>query len=134
MNNFLKILFFSLFFTNCSLNTSDITDFVDLGTFKYFGSTFFDDAQFTTIKDLHLNGARIVPGKKIIFEGTVVEIDRYLTYIVMSDDNARMLVLLTDITSVPATSTQAKIKIFGEVSRGKKGIPYVIAKSYQFIL
>ncbi len=116
--------------TSCERGSSSLASFLDVGCFKYFGATVFSDAQTLSIKDLHLNTARIV-GKKIIFEGVISELDKFLTYVVMSNDDARMLVLLTEIDDIPVglRDEKRKVSVFGEVSRGKKGLPFVTAKA-----
>ena len=62
-----------------------------------------------------------------------MEIGSYQTYMVLSDNTARMLVVLTEIDFYDLIGEEnlqgEEVKILGMVDYGKKGLPYILAKS-----
>ncbi|MBP6218696.1 MAG: hypothetical protein KA436_08930 [Oligoflexales bacterium] len=129
----------ALFLSSCQ-GGGCVQSSVDGGTFKYFGKTVFADPQRATLDQVYLNDALFV-GKDLIFEGTLDEWDRYFTHALFTDDKSKILVLLTQIVTIPATwssldprtyaessKSRLRFEIWGKVERSRRGVPFVAAK------
>ena len=116
--------------TSCDALQRTVQD-VDLAAFESFGGTLFADPALVTMKEIHLDKGALVD-QRIVIEGDVVEIGKYKTYMVVSDNTARMLVVLTEIYGgVPIDDKMVgrKIRLLGTVEDGKKGLPFMQAKA-----
>ena len=108
--------------------------FIDKLVFSAVGSTVFSKPDQVTMQKIHLDKGALV-GKDVMIEGKVLKTGRYDTYMVMSDETARMLVVLTDVdVKVRALNREIKsgqfpVRIIGTVEYGKKGLPFIQAKS-----
>lgn len=108
---------------------------VDSVVFRAIGGTVFSKPDQVTLKEIHLDKGALV-GQEVMVEGQVIETGRYDTYMVMSDTTARMLVVLTDVDdtmrvlSKDVKVTKTPVKIIGTVEYGKKGLPFIQARSF----
>ncbi len=117
--------------TSCN-KIENITEFFDTTSFEYTGGTLFKNPKRMTMKQIHLEKDGLV-GKEVIVEGNILELGRFLTYAVLSDHTARMLIVLTDVDSKDTlnqpTSNANTLRILGSVENGKKGLPYILVKA-----
>lgn len=104
-------------------------EWIDASTFDNFGTTFISDPQQVSLKEVHLDAGQLV-GRTIVIEGTVVNVGKHHTHVVLSDSSARMLVVLTKLHEIGDDFEQQPpkaLRILGTVERGKKGLPYISA-------
>ncbi len=102
---------------------------LDASSFGSFGTTVVSDPQQVSLKEVHLDAGQLV-GQTIVIEGSVVNVGKYQTHLVLADSTARMLVVLTkvhDATGDFEKRPPKALRILGTVERGKKGLPYVSA-------
>jgi hypothetical protein len=108
---------------------------VDRLLFQKVGVTVFGNPGLLTMKEIHLDGVGL-RGKEVVIEGKVVEVSEHFTYMVITDDQARMLVVLTGIASAGPTlrqSTPRSVRVLGVIESGQKGLPYVMARSLNVV-
>ena len=116
--------------TGC-FNTSDAQSFVDRAMFRRVGGTMFSTPDLISMKEIHLE-AVATKGKELILEGQVADVGQHGTYMVLKDENARMLVVLTDVvdaSDIVKQGAHQTMKVWGTLETGKKGLPYLMAKS-----
>ena len=127
---------FALAFASTACNgTETITTLVDRLMFQHAGGTLFTNPGTITMKEIHLEGVAL-KGKEVVIEGKVVEVSSHYTYIVIADDQARMLVVLTGIESAGPLLKAAvphNVKVLGVIESGQKGLPYVMARSLNVV-
>lgn len=113
------------------LGCNNFKQSIDTFSFKNFGGPLFSTPTKVTMKELHLDNGTLL-GKEIIAEGAVVNIGKYSTYLIIADESGRMLVVLTDLPyakEVINKNTPQMIRILGIAERGKRGLPYIMAKA-----
>ena len=128
------ILVLSLSMSSCG-SIDSLTRRADYYSFRVTGGTLFSKPNLVTTKELHFDTGRLL-GREVILEGRIEEIGKYLTYIVISDESGRMLVVLTNIENLDPGFSEKKvqiIKVLGSVERGKKGLPYILASSINIV-
>lgn len=110
----------------------ELQKYVDYQAFEHIGGTLFSTPSQVTMKEIHLDKGLLF-GREVMLKGQIIEIGSYQTYMVLSDNTARMLVVLTDLDfydTIGEENLQGKeVKILGMVDYGKKGLPYILAKS-----
>jgi len=97
--------------------------------FHLWGRTVLSHPETLTLKELHL-GSGAYTGRDVIAVGKVVQLSEHGTYAVISDDEARILVVLTDLggEAVALTSGEATfVQVLGTLERGRKGLPVLRA-------
>ena len=102
---------------------------VDDGLFRRWGRTLLSHPETLTLKEIHL-GSGAYTGRDVISAGKVVQWSEHGTYAVISDDEARMLVVLTELGGDAAgvASGEAKfVRVLGTLERGRKGLPVLRA-------
>jgi hypothetical protein len=108
-----------------------VTSYVDKKSFQWFGGTMVGAPGQITLKEVHLDDGSLL-GKDIILEGSVVSIGEHATYLIISDDSARLLVVLTNMYHAKDfldKFTPKTLRVYGTVERGKKGMPFIAAKA-----
>jgi len=106
---------------------------IDRKLFAKIGGTLFGSPSQVTLKEVHLDSGRLA-GRDVIVEGAILEFGKHETFLVLGDDSARLLVVLTDVPKRAKELVQLKserIRILGVVEHGKKGLPLVTARSVQ---
>lgn len=104
---------------------------VDHVSFHFIGGTLFTNPDLLTMKEIHLDNGTLT-GREIIVEGRVAEVSPHGTYLVLVDDTARMMVVLTDMESGGPLLKSEKpktLRVLGTVESGKKGLPQIRAHS-----
>ena len=112
-----------------------VTTYLDKKSFEFTGATLFSEPGQITMKEIHFDSGNLL-GREVIIEGNVVTTGKFFTHLVMVDDSGRMLVVLTKIENAEELLSQGKpekLKVLGTIERGKKGLPYVLAKSLRSI-
>lgn len=127
------VAWFGIVFALVGCNKArDLSNMFDMVSFRFTGGTLFSNPNQKTMKEIHLDKG-VLLGKDVVVEGHVAEVGRFLTYAVLSDDTARLLVLLTDLDSVEfltgTHNARQKLKILGSVENGKKGLPFIQARA-----
>ena len=123
-----------LLISGCS-ELSKVGTSADVRLFDRFGWTIFSNPGLVTMKEIHLDKG-LLGGQSVVIEGDVVELGKYNTHMVVSDNTARMLVVLTDVYWSLKLNEQIvgkKVKILGSVEDGKKGLPFVFARSFKIL-
>lgn len=113
------------------VKTEEIPTTLDRLAFQYIGGTLFTNPETMTLKEIHLDSGSL-GGREIIIEGRVAEVSPHSTYVVLTDDTARMLVVLTDITTDAVGAHNGHptaLRVLGTIEAGKKGLPFVRAIS-----
>jgi hypothetical protein len=108
-----------------------LKDDIDVTSFAWTGGTVFGEPFQVTTKQLHFDTGDLF-GKDVILEGDILERGESSTHLVMADPDGRILVVLTAVDdSYRLLGEQAinRVKILGRLERGKKGLPYLLAKS-----
>ncbi len=104
---------------------------LDYQSFRFSGGTLFSEPTLVTTKEIHFDTGKLL-GREVILEGKIDNVGKYDTHLVISDESGRMLVVLThieDASHILESQEQKQIRVLGTVERGKKGLPYILAKS-----
>lgn len=108
-----------------------IRESIDLWAFSSIGSMIFDSVPLEDMRGVHLAGSGLV-NRDVMIAGSVVTTGAEGTYIVLTDQSARMLVDTTRVTASSgkrlATSGK-KVVVHGEVKSGEKGHIYLMANA-----
>jgi hypothetical protein len=104
---------------------------IDLWSFTNFGAMIFDSVPLEDMRGIHLAGAGLV-NRDVMISGRVEMEGTEGTYIVLSDQSARMLVDTTRVSAITgkkiATAGKTVI-VHGEVKSGEKGHIYLMANA-----
>ncbi|MCX6129060.1 MAG: hypothetical protein NTX25_08375 [Proteobacteria bacterium] len=104
---------------------------VDELSFAWTGGTVFTEPFQVTTKQLHFDTGDLF-GRDVILEGEIEERGESSTHLVMSDQEGRILVVLTAVDNSYKFLNKPNInhvKVLGRLERGKKGLPYLLAKA-----
>lgn len=129
MKQIFVILFLCIGVSACSGAGRSIDSFI----FQKFGGTLFEDASKVTLKKVHLDNGDLI-GKNIIITGRIEKIGDYSTYLVISSDAARVLVVLTHISFVEKWLDKLKpryVNVLGQLDVVKRGYPVIVAQALQ---
>ena len=119
-----------LVFSSC-YDKLTLTSYVDRKSFEITGATIFSQPGKITTKEIHFASGNLL-GREIVIEGNIVKTGKFYTHLVLTDESGRMLIVLTkieDAEEILKGKKPDKIKVLGTIERGKKGLPYVLAKS-----
>lgn len=108
---------------------------IDHKSFELVGGTLFTNPDLLTMKEIHLDNGTLT-GREIIVEGKVAEVSPHGTYLVLVDDTARMLVVLTDMESggpLVQLEKPKTLRVLGTVESGKKGLPQIRAHALNLL-
>ena len=131
---FLKYLLLSSMLTSCSGGLG-FQESIDRKSFTLTGGTLFSQPTIVTTKEIHFDSGGVLGGD-VILEGNIESVGRYSTHLVMSDTAGKMLVVLTHVENSGELLEGVQIerlRVLGTVERGKKGLPYIQAKSLNII-
>jgi hypothetical protein len=124
------VLFAFVLLAGC-MKTDEMATALDRWAFEIMGGTFFGSPDTLSMKEIHLGGSNVV-GREIIVEGKVADVSPNGTFVVLADESARLLVVLTDLAYAgPVLKREAPktLRILGVVESGKKGLPLLRARS-----
>lgn len=121
------VLIVSFFLGGC-WNGSGFSVVVDEWLFRETGGTLFSNPERLTLKEIHLDNGTLV-GRQVVVEGVVQEVSPVGTFLVIADQSARLLVVLTDVDNAVGSlpKKQDLLHIFGTIESGKKGLPFLKA-------
>jgi hypothetical protein len=109
--------------------------FVDRQFFGKFGITLFASPTVISMKEVHLDSGSL-PGRQVIVEGTIVDVGPHGTFIVVADDSARMMVVLTQMPT-PFWFTEGHLKknirVLGTFDSGRRGLPLIYARAIRWL-
>jgi hypothetical protein len=129
---FLLVVSGILFGCNSLQSTGAVIDDI---VFEYFGKTVFADATEVSLKEILLDTGSL-KGKQVIVEGKVVHVGSMSTFIVLSDQGARMLVNMTGIADLSELESREEgggpIAVLGTISSGQMGLPAIEARAVAF--
>lgn len=111
--------------------TRTIRESLDLWTFSSLGTMFFDSVPLEQMRGVHLAGAGMI-NRDVLVKGRVEISGSAGTYVVVSDESARMLVDMTRISAENNRSTPKPgkaIYVHGEVKSSEKGHIYLVANA-----
>ena len=116
--------------SGCHLKSS-MTSEIDNVSFEMAGGTVFSEPSQVTTKEIHFDTGTLA-GRDVIVEGEIQVTGKYFTHLVLHDEFGRMLVVLTEVEGAEGFLSKKRpkhLKVWGTVERGKKGLPYVLAKA-----
>jgi hypothetical protein len=121
------VLIVSFFLGGC-WNGGGFSLIVDEWLFRETGGTLFSNPERLTLKEIHLDNGTLV-GRQVVVEGVVQEVNPVGTFLVISDQSARLLVVLTDLENAIGRlpKKQELLHVFGSIESGKKGLPFLKA-------
>ena len=120
--------------TGCA-NDESIKGFFDRQIFGKFGITVFASPTVISMKEVHLDSGALA-GRQVVVEGTIVELGEHGTFMVVADDSARMMVVLTQMpTPVWFSEVHLKkqIRVLGTFESGRRGLPLIYARAIRWI-
>lgn len=130
---FLLLMTFSFTLSSCKISPhASWARMVDKFMFQWFGGTVIGSPQQLSMKAVHLDQGALV-GRELIIEGRVLEYGKNETFMVMADESARMLVVLTNLSPSEQPFRELiprNVRVLGTVERGKRGLPFVLARSF----
>lgn len=118
--------------TGCSSHES-MAEMIDRLSFSWWGTTLISSPNEVTLKEIHLDNGKLL-GRTIVIQGTIVSTGKHYSHIVLTDDTARILTVLTSLTNaeeIMTSNSHEHMRVLGTVERGKKGLPFLLAKSLQ---
>ncbi len=131
----MKLLILLAFVLSGCSQIESLASGFDRKSFELIGGTVFAEADLLTMKEIHLDTG-ILQGREVIIEGNILDVGKYFTHMVLSDESARMLVVLTKVDArsyfKKQEVEQKSIRILGTIENGKKGFPYILAKAITF--
>jgi|GEM_PF-2521101 len=116
-------------------NDESFKGFVDRQFFGKFGVTLFASPTVISMKEVHLDSG-MLSGRQVIVEGTIVEVGAHGTFVVVADESARMMVVLTQMpTPVWFNENHLKkqVRILGTFEAGRRGIPLIYGRAIRWI-
>jgi hypothetical protein len=129
-----KLIFLAFFLGSCQ-GDDPWDKWIDYKSFSMTGGTLISDPQKATTKQLHFDNGLLL-GQDVIVEGSLVQMGKYYTHLVLEDDMGKILVVMTRLDNAEDLFKKAKfkkIKVLGGVERGKKGLPFISARSVNFV-
>lgn len=111
--------------------TRTIRESLDLWTFSTFGTMLFDSVPLESLRGVHLAGAGLL-NRDVLISGVVDTMGAEGTYLVVTDDSARMLIDTTRLSAAgfPSQGIRGRrLIIHGEVKSGEKGHIYLMANA-----
>ncbi len=108
-----------------------LEDGLDRWSFGMTGGTVFSNPFLVSTKQLHFDTGDLF-GKDVVLEGEVIKKGEAGTYLVLKDGDGRILVVMTQLESSSRELEGYKsgsLRVLGRLERGKKGLPYVLAKA-----
>lgn len=117
--------------TGACQSAQTLSDGLDTWSFTKTGGTVFTSPFQVTTKQLHFDTGELL-GKDVVLEGDVDYFGSSFTHLVVGDKEGKMLVVTTDLGDMykdfDGTKT-AHVRILGRLERGKKGLPYLLARA-----
>ena len=109
----------------------DLSTNIDTWSFGAAGGTIFGSPFQVTTKQLHFDTGELF-GKDIVLEGRVEYFGAAFTHLLLSDKEGKVLVVTTELPDSYKNfkeESRPDIRILGRLERGKKGLPYFMARA-----
>lgn len=131
----LKMLFtLSVLTLGCD-SKQELMSSLDKLVFTGIGGTLFSHPATVGIKEIHFEAASL-KGREIVIEGKVVQFGKNSTFMLVADDEARVLVVLTGVADFQQKSLQGDgsvVRVLGVVDNAQKGLPFVEARAIKVV-
>lgn len=103
---------------------------VDMLTFRLIADTIFEKPKIVGFKEIHLSND-VFLNKLVQVKGIVVERGDLGTFIIIAEDDDRLIIATTDLLREfrQNLSVGSDISVLGTVESGKKGMPFLRAQS-----
>lgn len=134
MNSALTLFVAVISMTACQ-SAKNIGEGLDNWSFARTGGTIFGSPFQVTTKQLHFDTGELF-GKDLVLEGDVEYFGASFTHLLMADGEGRMLVVTTGLPETNqafAELKSARVRVLGRLERGKKGLPYLMARSVDIL-
>ena len=110
-------------------NGEEIKPWVDYKSFRWFGGTLFSKPVKITTKEVHFGLGQLL-GREVILEGEVTSVGKFVTHMIVRDQQGQLLVVTRSLGFRSELQAAKKpIRILGSVEQGKRGLPYLLARS-----
>ena len=126
----LRLLLISLMLQACERSPQSL-EWLDEWAFSKFGRTLIARPALVTSKELHFDEGSLT-GLLVSFRGTLSELGKFDSYMVLNDEGGRILVVLTHVEldeKLGGLAKGASVQVLGIAERGKKGLPFIRATS-----
>ncbi len=131
----LALAFFAALSLSSCQSIDEVSRGVDAWSFSHTGGTVFSSPFQVTTKQLHFDTGELF-GKDIVLEGDVEYFGESFTHLLMVDKEGKMLVVTTELMDTYQDFRNiktARVRVLGRLERGKKGLPYLLARSVDTI-
>ena len=105
---------------------------VDGRLFPLLGRVLLSDFNSVKIRDTHIDNASLL-GKSVIVSGTVHNVGKHYTHLVLQDKGSKIVVDLTNLSHQGGLLAHQRLKILGLVSITSLGQPYLLAKAISLL-
>ncbi|MBC7533622.1 MAG: hypothetical protein H7318_18805 [Oligoflexus sp.] len=125
------IAIFSLFILSSCHSVQSLGTGLDTWSFAQTGGTIFGSPFQVTTKQLHFDTGELF-GKDIVLEGNVEYFGVAFTHLLLADKEGKVLVVTTELPESYkefGKDHNPRIRILGRLERGKKGLPYLLARA-----
>lgn len=102
---------------------------ISIRIFEWVGVRLFDTDEQFALKDVHLDGAGLL-NRDVFVTGKVEVVGAFGTFIVISEDQIRMLIDLSHLGGLNTPVVKGDtMKVIGKVQSGEKGHFYLVANA-----
>jgi hypothetical protein len=125
------IAIFSLLTLASCHSVQSLSNGLDTWSFAQTGGTIFGSPYQVTTKQLHFDTGELF-GKDVVLEGQVEYFGASFTHLLLADKEGKVLVVTTELPESYKEFSQERtprIRILGRLERGKKGLPYLLARA-----
>lgn len=128
---FILGLSISLFLSSCTVSSNDrgLLSNISIRIFEWVGVRLFESGEQFALKDVHLDGAGLL-NRDVFVTGKVEVVGAFGTFIVISEDQIRMLIDLSHLGGLNTPVVKGDtMKVIGKVQSGEKGHFYLVANA-----
>lgn len=100
-----------------------LVDRIEARLFARFGTMMFSDVAYESLQTIQVDGSRLV-AQPIIVKGAVENVGGESTYLVLREDNAKMLVDLSSLAELPlmpAPKVGGEVAVYGRLFAREQG-------------
>ncbi len=104
----------------------------DAWSFEEFGRVWLSRPAILSLKEVYLSLEGSGSAGPVVVEGVIGQVGENGTYLVIEDETGRILVVLTDLATLPNGLESRKgtsLKVLGEVERSAKGAAQLRARA-----
>lgn len=126
----IQTVILALLLSACDPSSSMFLRELDACGFRFLGGTLFSSALEVSIKQILLDHPSLLK-RQVVVEGEVVELGDYGTYLIVSHNSDRLLVVVTSLANL-SVKKQLRVKILGMIEN-ERGLPFLRAKAVKEI-